>query len=205
MRDRQKWRAILLFGVPGSGKGTQGKALGCMPGFLHIATGEIFRKLNPLGQYGKQVASYTSAGKLVPDDLTIEIWRNHMSLLMKDGSFDPGRQIILLDGLPRTVRQAEMLAPELEVLRIFYLKLRDDEEALARMKARARREKRADDLNESVARGRLQVFYRDTAEILNVYDPSLIAEIDGSQPPMRVLADLASAICQGVLEPVAVR
>lgn len=193
---------MLLFGLPGSGKGTQGRALGCMPGFLHVASGDMFRQLSRLGQYGKLVDSYTSQGKLVPDELTIEIWRNHVSLLIKEGKFDPAQQIILLDGIPRTFRQAELLRGDIEVQKILYLKLQDDGEAFARILERAKREKRTDDTNEAVIRGRLEVFYRETAETLSYFDPHLIAEINASQQPMRVLADAAGELCSVCNSPV---
>ncbi len=66
-----------MFGMPGSGKGTQGRALGSVPGYVHIATGDIFRQLNRLGQLGREVDRHISQGKLVPDDLTLQILRNH--------------------------------------------------------------------------------------------------------------------------------
>lgn len=196
MREKPPWRAMLLFGAPGCGKGTQGKALGRIPGFLHIATGEIFRQLNPLGQLGKEVARYTAEGKLVPDELTLDIWQNHMSLLIKEGKYSPKRQVMLLDGLPRTYRQAELMDQEVDVQQIFFLRLRDDEEAVERIRARALKENRMDDASEDVVRGRLETFYRETRETLSYYDPSLIVEIDASKGPLHVLVDLATAICE---------
>lgn len=186
---------MLLFGPPGCGKGTQGKALGSMPGFLHVASGEIFRQLYKLGTLGREVASYTDAGQLVPDDTTIQVWRSHMDSLHEKGSFVPDEQVILLDGIPRTFQQAVFLAEDIEVLSIFSLEVQDDDELVSRIKARALKENRTDDAKEEVIRGRLATFHQQTAETLSFYDPSLIVRINASQAPLRVLLDMASHVC----------
>lgn len=193
---KHKCRCFLLFGMPGSGKGTQGTALGSMPGYLHVATGNVFRELNRLGKLGRQVADYTSRGQLVPDELTIKIWRTHIGLLEQQGAYDRASHIVISDGLPRTYEQAQLLANDLEVLSIFYLKLTSDEEAVQRIKSRALKEKRLDDVNESVIRDRLETFRRQTAETLRFYDPNLIVEVNASQEPMHVLSDLSRLICE---------
>ncbi len=64
--DFLKYRAFLLFGAPGSGKGTQGTVLGRVPGYLHIATGELFRNLQVGSQLGRTFLEYSSKGDLVP-------------------------------------------------------------------------------------------------------------------------------------------
>ena len=71
----QKFKTILLFGTPGAGKGTQGKILGKVPGFFHLACGDVFRSLDMGSDLGKQFIAYSSRGELVPDELTIELWR----------------------------------------------------------------------------------------------------------------------------------
>ncbi|MGL4464237.1 MAG: adenylate kinase family protein [Planctomycetia bacterium] len=189
-------RAFLLFGVPGSGKGTQGRALGSMPGLLHLACGDVFRQLNARGQVGREVIRYTSQGKLVPDDLTLSVWRNHVALLQKSGQFDPDKQIVILDGIPRTYTQAQLLADDLEVLGIFYLMLPDEEVAVQRIKSRALKENRLDDADERIIRDRLRTFHHDTTEVLKYYDPSLVCAIDASRRPIEILSDLSQRLCQ---------
>lgn len=194
MATGERWQAVLLFGMPGSGKGTQGKALGGVPGFLHVATGDIFRNLNQLGPLGREVAAYTSVGKLVPDDMTVQIWRNHMGLLIKQGLFRPADQVVILDGIPRTFAQAELIDRDIHVLTIFNLNLRDEEEAVNRIRTRALKDKRNDDADEGVIRGRLATFQRETAKTLSFYPPTMVQEIDAAQRPIEVLADLANAL-----------
>lgn len=194
MGQAHRWRAMLLFGVPGSGKGTQGRALGCLPGLLHISSGEIFRQLYKAGPLGKEVDRYTSAGKLVPDDLTVNIFFNHMDLLTRKGEFDPKSHVIIADGIPRTYEQAKILNDRIEVVKIFNLKLQDEEEAIERIKQRALRENRRDDANDTIIRSRFETFHRQTADVLRFYDETLALEINASDNPLLVLAELAKEV-----------
>ncbi len=74
MVEDKRYRTILLIGKPGSGKGTQGKALGALPGFFHISCGEVFRRLNHKSELGNIFLNYSSQGLLVPDDITVRLW-----------------------------------------------------------------------------------------------------------------------------------
>src|SRR6266545_1947883 len=108
MADEQhKYRTILLFGMPGSGKGTQGAVLGELPFLLHISMGDVFRKIPKNGRFGREIARYTSQGALVPDDLTVRIWENHIKILEMQESLIPEQHTLVLDGLPRNYTQAE--------------------------------------------------------------------------------------------------
>ena len=69
------FRTILLFGAPGSGKGTQGKILGQIPGFFHLSCGDVFRALQPESDLGRMFLEYSSRGQLVPNDLTVKLWQ----------------------------------------------------------------------------------------------------------------------------------
>ena len=71
----KRFRCVLLFGPPGVGKGTQGGVLGNIPGFFHLAVGDVFRSIDINSPIGKKVYTYSSKGELVPDELTIEIWK----------------------------------------------------------------------------------------------------------------------------------
>ena len=200
MRNESKGQAVLLFGMPGAGKGTQGKALGAMPGFIHVSSGEVFRNLNKLGRLGKQVAEHTSQGRLVPDDLTVQIFQQHLALLQKSERYVAKEDVLLLDGIPRTYRQAELLEPQLEVLLVFNLVIDDPEEAVHRIRARATTELRADDGAETIIRKRIEAFRQSTAETLRYYDRSRIVRVDASQRPMRVLNEMTSRLCDLPIE-----
>ena len=71
MSRTPKYRTILLFGMPGSGKGTQGAVMGQLPDLVHVSLGDVFRKIPKYGRFGQEIARYTSQGLMVPDDLTV--------------------------------------------------------------------------------------------------------------------------------------
>ena len=121
MADRYK--VVLLFGPPGSGKGTQGKCLGQIPGMRHLATGDMFRALDPESELGKRVVRYSSKGELVPDELTIELWRDYVRTQVDEGTYRPASDLLLLDGIPRSLGQARALDDSVDVLRVVHLKV----------------------------------------------------------------------------------
>ncbi len=185
-----KYRTILLFGMPGSGKGTQGAVLGQLPEMMHISCGDLFRKLPKNGILGKEIVDFISRGLLVPDDLTVRIWERHVKVLELQEYLFPEFHTFVLDGLPRNYSQAERLDYMLDVVQIFHLKITDNAKAMERLKSRALRENRLDDINEEVIRRRLQTYYDETYNTLSFYDPSLIFDVDASQTPIDVLRSI---------------
>ncbi len=189
-----KYRTILLFGAPGAGKGTQGKILGTIPNLFHFACGDAFRKLRVNDPLAKTFIEYSSRGQLVPDEATIELWRNNIQTCTVDGTFDPVRDTLVLDGIPRSVRQAEMLKDTLDVRAVFHLTCKDIEKMVERLQRRALRENRLDDANLAVIKDRLEVYERETRPVLAFYGPQLVHMIDSSQTPIRVLRDIINII-----------
>src|SRR3954454_18241702 len=146
MAASRKYRTILLFGMPGSGKGTQGAVLGQLPNLVHISCGDIFRKLPKYGVLGKEIVRYTSHGHMVPDDLTVRIWERHVHVLELQELLLPDQHTLVLDGLPRVYSQAEQLDDMLHVIQIFHLHISDTQKAGERLKSLALRENRLDDI-----------------------------------------------------------
>ena len=179
--------AILLFGAPGSGKGTQGVVLGGLPGFFHLSSGEIFRGLDPDSADGQAVAKYTSDGNLVPDDFAVSLWRKQLTSLIADGSFDPGRQILLLDGIPRNTTQCEMIARDVDVKLVLHLAGNDYEPLVQRILDRANQQGRPDDANESIVRHRFDVYQSESAPVLGHYPDELRGDVDPIGLPGEVL------------------
>src|SRR5690349_119234 len=98
-----KYRTILLFGAPGAGKGTQGRILGTIPRFYHCACGDVFRNLRPENELGRTFVEYSSRGQLVPDEATVQLWRQNIEMNTRVGRFHPEADTLVLDGIPRNV------------------------------------------------------------------------------------------------------
>lgn len=187
-----KYRTILLFGMPGSGKGTQGSVLGQLPGLVHVSSGDVFRKLPKHGELGREIENFTSQGMMVPDELTIRIYQRHIQVLELQEFLVPGQHTLILDGIPRTFAQAERMEPMLDVIQIYHLVLKDIRKAIARLKTRALHENRLDDMNEEVIRKRMRVYDNETMLTLSFYDPSIIINIDATQSTIDVLRDIVT-------------
>lgn len=185
-----KYKAVLLFGAPGVGKGTQGKILAEIPGFFHLSCGDIFRSLDINSPDGKEIYRYSSQGNLVPDELTVKVWKRHVDALTVLSSYKPYEDLLVLDGIPRSVTQAELLAKHVDVLQIVHLRCTDQESMIHRIRRRAIRENRADDGSETVIRRRFQVYEAETAPVLKHYPREIIGEIDAIGSPAQVLLQI---------------
>ena len=185
MPDRYK--TILLFGAPGAGKGTQGKILGQVPGFFHLACGDVFRSLDIASELGKDFMKYSSKGELVPDNLTIEMWSKNVHAQTVLSLYKPGTDLLILDGIPRNLNQAVAMDDYLDVLLVIHLVCPDVDEMVLRMKRRALKENRLDDADESVIRHRFEVYDQETKPVLEHYESSIIQEIDALGSPAEVL------------------
>ena len=111
-----RYKSILLFGAPGSGKGTQGKILGSIPGFYHSACGDVFRSLDLQSEMGRVFWEYSSRGELVPDEFTVKLWRSFIKGMELVNQFHPETELLVLDGIPRNKKQAELLDDTLDGL-----------------------------------------------------------------------------------------
>jgi len=188
-----KYRTILMFGAPGSGKGTHGRNLGVIPGFFHCACGDVFRNLRPDSPLGKVFLEHSSQGELVPDQPTIELWRQYIETSTKIGRFHPGEDTLVLDGIPRSVPQAEMLSDTLDVVAMFYL-TSSRENLVARMQRRAMKDNRLDDANLDVIRQRLKTYEQESKPVLNFYGKKLVRRINTDQPPVKTFLDILKQV-----------
>lgn len=194
MTTDSKFKAVLLLGGPGSGKGTQGAVLGGLTNICHLAMGDIFRGLDKTSEIGKEFLSYSTQGLLVPDELTVRVWQAHVGARVASGALRPQYHTLLLDGIPRTLRQVELMRDHIEVLRVVHLVIRDRAVLVERLKGRAQKSARPDDAKESVILERLRVYDDSTAPVLSAYDPAIISEIAADQAPLAVLRDVAACL-----------
>ncbi len=159
---------IILFGPPGSGKGTQAVKLAEAFDLLHVSTGDLFRAEMSAGTpLGLEAKAYIGRGELVPDDVTIGMLQNRLH-----AGYD--HQGVILDGFPRNVYQAEALDRYLasvgQVVTALIALQVGDEEIVDRIKSRARTSGRADDTDETIIRNRIAVYKQETAPVFAYYE-----------------------------------
>lgn len=159
---------LILFGPPGSGKGTQASKLVEAYDFVHISTGDLFRyEMKNDTELGQKAKEYMSKGQLVPDEITVGMLKNKLDK-------HPEAKGVILDGFPRTIAQSEALdhllqANDEEVACLIALTV-DDEEIVKRIKSRGETSGRADDLDESIIRNRINVYKNETTPVFDYYD-----------------------------------
>ena len=190
-----KLAALLIFGPPGAGKGTQSRFLREVAGLCHLSSGDIFRGLSPHSAASKVCRQYTSAGLLVPDEITMQICRQYILGLIATNRYFPEKQWLLLDGFPRTLEQAQILEDYLDVKKIFLLDVAHRDVLLERLKKRGAIEKRQDDQKDDVLRKRMEEYDQQTLAALAHYPKSLIAKVNADQLPLAVFRDLLDQMC----------
>jgi adenylate kinase len=157
---------LILFGPPGSGKGTQSVRIAEKYHLVHISTGDIFRReIRNQTALGLKVQGIIEKGELVPDELLVDILRSALQQAGKPAGF-------VFDGFPRTIRQAgdldKLLAETGEkVTRVLALDV-DEEEIVTRLLKRAQAEGRKDD-TEEVIRNRMKVYHAQTHPLMDYY------------------------------------
>lgn len=200
---------IILIGPPGSGKGVQAKLLSQSLKIPHMSVGDLFRneikKQTPLG---KKTASIINKGNLMPDDITIDVIRKRLQKPDAKNGF-------VLDGFPRTRKQAELMFDELKINFVFNINVSDDV-VVKRLTSRRQCAKcnkiyggsiqpkkkgicdecgveliqRKDD-TEQVIRERLNEYHKNINQILEFYDPKgVVADVEGDQSVEKVHKDI---------------
>lgn len=190
MTNDKRYRCVLLFGPPGVGKGTQGKILANIPGFFHLSVGDVFRAIDIGSEDGREVYDNISRGELVPNELTMKIWKKAVDAYVALSWFKPHEDLLVLDGMPRNIEQVNIVEQYLEIHRIVYLECSDQEDMVHRIRRRAIRENRTDDANEDVIRHRFKLYEQVTAPVLEKYDSSIIVRVDCNGSPAEVLRSI---------------
>ncbi len=184
-----RYKTILLFGAPGSGKGTQGKIIGTIPGFMHSSTGDIFRSLDLQSDIGRKFWEYAGRGQLVPDEFTIDLWKQYVKGMEYINHFHPETEFLVLDGLPRNLTQQKLLADVLDVRGIVYLRA-TKEKMIERLRRRALKENRFDDASDEVIGKRMEVFEKETRPVLDKFPAQIVHRIDATKSQIRILNEI---------------
>ncbi len=198
-----KYTTYLLFGAPGSGKGTQGRSLGSIPRFFHCACGDVFRTLDTRTKVGRAFLEYSSKGQLVPDEITVQLWQARIDSAVDAHEFKPDIDVLVLDGIPRNVGQAEIMDAVIDVKKVFHLSCPDRDQLFARLKKRALKDNRLDDANEEVIKRRLETYETESKPVLDHYRDR-VQVVDAIQPPAKVLLKILETVANGDHEPAAV-
>lgn len=166
-KKKRKMLNLILFGPPGSGKGTQAEKLIDKYNLFHISTGDMFRyELSNNTELGQLARSYMDKGQLVPDSVTI-------SMLKKRVEDNPHVKGFIFDGFPRTTPQAEaldaLLAEKGESISALIELSVDEDEIVKRILLRGQSSGRADDNDESIIRKRITVYRSETTPVADYY------------------------------------
>lgn len=187
---------LILFGPPGSGKGTQAKKLVEKYGLLHISTGDLFRyEMGNNTPLGLEAKSYIEKGALVPDSVTV-------GMLLNKVEANPDVPGYIFDGFPRTIPQSEALdalvgEKETQISALVMLDVPDDE-LVQRLLERGKTSGRKDDANEAVIRNRIEVYKKETAPVFDYYGTQAkSAKVDG----VGTIEEIFDRLCQ-VIESV---
>ncbi len=201
-----KYHTYLLFGPPGSGKGTQGKTLGTIPRYYHCACGDVFRSIDTRTELGLAFLEYSSKGQLVPDEITVKLWKARIDAAVDAHAFKPDIDTLVLDGIPRNVAQAKIMDDLIDVQKVFHLSCPNRDALYARLKKRALKDNRLDDANEEVIKRRLATYEEESKPVLGYYGENRITCIDATQPPAKVLLHILESFHSpnGHHEPAAV-
>jgi adenylate kinase len=184
---------LLLVAPPGAGKGTQAVRLAAHYGITHLSSGDLFRKeVAAETPIGKLASAYLERGDLVPDEVVLEMLRAPLLEAARTGGY-------VLDGFPRTLRQAEeayQVAQEVdgvELQAVIHLQV-GRHELRRRLLSRARREGRSDD-TEATVDHRLDVYDAETEPLLGFYaGRGLVVTVKGEQPVESVFNDIVDAV-----------
>jgi len=184
------YKAILIYGPPGVGKGLISKVLNLADSVYHVSSGDIFRGIDEVSEVGKIVKSYLDRGALIPDDLTVKIWHDFVLDKIEAKEYSPAEQYMLLDGIPRTLKQAIFLERYVRVEYVIVLDMKDLNKLIDRMKKRALIESRSDDLKENVLEKRINIYLTDTVKLLNHYPKDIIFHFNSDTKKLEVLKDV---------------
>jgi len=184
---------IILFGPPGSGKGTQAKKLEAKYGIIQISTGDLFRyEMSHDTPLGLRAKAYMAKGELVPDEVVIGMLQNKVDATPEAKGF-------IFDGFPRTIPQAEaldqLLADKNEQIGKLIALTVSDGELVNRLLERGKTSGRTDDSNEEIIQNRIDIYKKDTSPVYDFYaHKNKSCSVDG----IGTIDDIFDRLCQEI-------
>lgn len=184
---------LILFGPPGSGKGTQAFKIAEKYNLVHISTGDLFRyEIGNNTELGKEASSYMVKGELVPDSITIGMLNNKMQMHPEASGF-------IFDGFPRNISQAKALdelmnESDLKIDLLISLHV-DEDEIVKRILSRGATSGRSDDNDQDIIRNRILVYKNETTP---VYDYYLEKKISKTINGIGSIDEIFEQICQTI-------
>jgi len=146
----------------------------------------VMRAIDAHSVVGQLIRQHSARGELIPDELAVSVCLDDLTARVKAGEYRPATDLLVLDGIPRTVSQAALLNEQVEVIQVLHLVCDDVERVVQRLRQRATRQVRVDDADERVLRHRLDVYQRFTTGVLDYYPPEPIAPIEAFKSPAEV-------------------
>lgn len=177
---------IIVIGIQGSGKSTQGNLLSKKLGVPYLSSGHIFREMTKeKSKWGRYVKELLTAGYLIPDDKTIQIIEEYLTKSEYKNGY-------ILDGFPRTVAQGEAFKEHIDS--VLYLRVSDDE-ALKRLSLRSNNGEAREDDTEAAIKKRIALFHRFTEPVLDYYrQKGILVEVNGERSIEEIHKDIEARI-----------
>lgn len=183
----KKFRCVLFFGQHGTGKGTQIQLIAKNnKKYFHFSSGEALRSVDPNTELGKHIRSLIDQRRYLSDEIVFNLFDNTMKKAIEEGKFNPETDWLLLDGIPYTDGQANMLNERVDVKQIIHYFVDDDTILVNRLLKRGKLYGRKDDRNEEVIRKGFEIYEKETSKPLRKFDPSIIIKVDASGKPEEV-------------------
>lgn len=187
---------VLLFGPPGSGKGTIGKALGMLPGFKHCSSGDIIRTAAKRDRGASHRAKLVASGGLISDQDLWELFDLYLEQYANAAALGDSEQLLLIDGIPRCPSQVDDLAQRVAIRGVFCLDCGDPDVLVRRLQQRFMLDARSDDANQQVIQQRLQLFHEQTLPLIKAYPEEIVFRVDATQRPESVLCAVLRSLGQ---------
>ena len=180
--------SVLLFGCPGSGKGSVGERIAKQSGYHFFSLGDLYRKIPSDCRLGRIYAEYAITGRSLPDDYAIGLCRHGLASQVFLGEFRPSQQLLVLDGYPRSAGQATMGSHFIRVKAVLHFHC-DLDTAGRRIKTRSRGGSRPEDRSHEAIERRLREYQRLTLPVLESFDHDLVIDIDATKSLAAVVSE----------------